>query len=190
MSKKERLVRRASEAQRQQGKLPEVSAIDSEFSQRLERIDRKRAEAPAAGKGGAGASPITVRERADAMLRERGAQALSEHEASRYERRRTALRKRSRSPMEPFVRRRVKLLVRKPDWRRRLMDAWDEGAREAFRLGIHPGSSKAKKIQATLVERVLDASSAVFGDWRKPPPTRITSSGTGGQQTGSRIVLP
>lgn len=185
MRKKEKLARHAAEVQRSKGQIPETRAIDEEFSRRLERIDRRKAES---GGGISKAKPDggARRKTAADLLAKRGAELLPSGETRKREAKREASRKRK----NPYVTRRIRLLSRYPEWRRRVIDAWDEGAREALRVNLMPQSKRARELSASLVERVMDESSAIFGDWRKPSPTRSTFSGSGESSVGKSVITP
>lgn len=188
-TRKDRLASQAAETQRRKGELPDSRAIDSVFSETLERIDRKKEVRGSILKQrrdrGDRSTPRTP-PAAEKELAKRGSRVLSPQEASSYEKRRPDPT--PRDVLSKRAWRRIRLLKYKPDWRKKMLDAWDEGARIAFRQGY--SSKGMRHIQDLKVIEVLDQSSAVFGEWRKEPKKRLTASGTGGNQTSSGIILP
>ena len=184
-AKKERLSSMAADAQRERGKIPDTRAIDELWTDTLQRQDRKASE-------GVGAKPGKRSQRREQTagqreLAERGSRVMSHQEAARYEARRP--KRVAGDAKGRLAMARLKLLAMYPDWHERVKSAWDAGAREALRMGLPVMSEKFKEVQATFVERVMDQSSAAFGDWRKPPRRRSIMTGSGQKQTSDTVII-
>lgn len=167
--KKEWLLHQAAEAQRKQGALPNLEEAERFWIETLERVDKKKTERPAPPPS----TPSPKNERpASQLLKERGTRILTPEEIKRE----AAEEPRGYpTPTARLAVLRLRLLYQYPDWRQRVIDAINQGVREAWPYRDKTMPFEGTRVPAirlavwSKVRAVLDASSAVFGDWQIAP---------------------
>lgn len=178
-NRKDRLLERAAEAQRQNGMVPEMRAIDALWSQQLEEADRRAIEE----------KPVPVDERglrkrvtAKDLVEESGGQVLTPDEVERFKKTRKRRGKKTITALNAI--KRLKMLKEFPEWSDRVLKAQSIGvaravknSQERARLGLGEMRINFEGQEVAPMEffiweeviKVLDASNAFFGhDWRTP----------------------
>jgi hypothetical protein len=162
---KDKLLEGAAEAQRRNGLLPNTRLDETIWSDVLRSLDQK----DAAKRSAPDRNPARG---ARAALEKDGAVILEGAEL------RQAVRAVTRKPTKRSVEatlaiRRLELLKRMPEWQRKVIAAFDEGHRQAARLGARD----ARLLVWLEVKKVLEASDKLFGRWDRIPEPKATTSG-------------
>lgn len=169
---KDSLLKDAAEMQRQRGDLPTSEANDAEWSEQLRVYERSKSEdRPVIAK------PVE-RQRAPGrkgskeLIEERGGAVLTPEQIAATERQRERKRRlanRKEQIESALALRRLKMLAKLPDWRAKVLKAWEDGQRLAI---ANPGTDPSA-MSGAFVGRVLDESSAMFGPWDRLPERKI-----------------
>lgn len=158
---KNSLLKDAAECQRRNGLLPDTNADDVFWQEQLNELDRRKAEAKPRSKS-------DHSERAEELVSQSGATLLGADEARRELDRLTP--KRTGKTVEgQLACKRLAILRGVPEWRQKVWDAINRGARNAHVL-------KAKDMRLCIwleVRKVLDESNKALGRWDAPPEQRI-----------------
>jgi len=160
---KDRLIADSTDAQRQNGMLPDTREVDQFWADTLDRVDRKRddmatAQAPAKSTDD---DPGDTRNAAE-IIRDEGAELVrgGDPRLQRAFERRARRRRHTRQEMLQIMRWRQ--LLRNPEWRDRAIAVYSLQSvytPESAGGGYHAYAAAAHKL--------LDDSDKVFGDWRK-----------------------
>lgn len=169
LQKKESLLARAAEAQRRNGKLPNTRADDAVWSQILADTERRTAESKVAPKATLDTNPARSAEKAIAQS---GGELLN-GAAARREMRRMSPKRGTKTIEAKLALRRLRMLQLLPEWQTRVVDAINEGARQAVLRGVRD----MRLLIWMEVRKVLDASSLAFGQWDRAPEQKVVVSG-------------
>lgn len=181
---KDALLRDASEAQRKNGKLPDSRADDELWAAQLEKVDQATEDVKKAARGKKTKhAPRAMSEDTRRTLEERGWTVLGPAQMRTRAERRRARRAAEAAGLTPqdkaelfMMARRLTLLGYYPEWKARIIAAYDLGARLA---AADPNCMHPELVQDACIREVLDASSELFGDWRALRPRTVTGLPTG-----------
>jgi len=186
---KDSLVKDCLDSERANGVMPNPRAADDFIKPILEDMDRKTAEAKPKSKIDKGPDEYERFGRFQEQVR-REQEALKAVERGPNVKRPKFKIQRDLTLEEQkemvLAARRLQILMKLPDWHRKIIHAWNEGARQMWNSESSEQNIACNKWQGFKIYEVLDKSNEIFGDWRKPPAEILTFSGSGNKSVGRK----
>lgn len=163
---KDKLLEGAAEAQRRNGLIPNTRLDETIWSDVLRSLDQKDAHKTPA-------KPDRNPARSAKVALERSGAELLDAVDARREMRRMTPRRVKQTPEAKLAITRLQILKFIPEWRRQIMTALNEGARQATQLG-----GDMRLLIWMEIRKVLDASNKAVGyRWDRLPEKKATVSG-------------